>query len=293
MDQALGWYLDSIYEENTYDYNNGRLNLFLKKERCDTLYIGSSRVLHTINPSFLGPGSKVLAYQNKNICHNVALFDVIAMKGKHPRKTLVFNLDMDDLHRTSNMEMLEKVNNLKYYYYENELVQDLINRIGFQERFKLLSRVYKHNGAGWKLLSFPLHGNRPKVSENGYMPLFPTENDSLRLARSMEEDFEGLQYNVKNALTYEMIDTLIDRCEQLNIELIIINTPYYTYPKEWVKMSEEFKNYCKERNTIFLDFNLDRPDSIESARYWYDNMHMNDFGAELFSKFMKSRLYPE
>jgi hypothetical protein len=291
FDQGAGRYLDTLYLNNTNDYSNGKLNVFLNQERCDTLFIGSSRVLHTINTDLLGKKSRVLAYQNKNICHNVALFDVTALHHKHPKKTLVFNVDLDDLHRTTNQDMLEKVNNLKFYYYQSECVYDLINRLGFQERIKLLSRLYKHNGSGWKLLSNPLYGNTPKVSKSGFVPLEPTDRDSIRLARSIKEDFQGLQYERKNDLTYEMINALIDKCKELNIELILINTPYYHYPKEWIDMSREFELYCSKRGVRFIDFNILRPDGIDNAKYWYDNMHMNTRGATLFSKFLKIHLY--
>ncbi len=290
-DRGFGWYLDSCYEANHCDYDNGRLNVFLEKERCDTLFIGSSRVLHTINPEYLGPNSSVLAFQNRNICHNVALFDLIAQKKKHPKKVLIFNLDLDDLFHESDRELLEKVLHLKYYYPQNTFIRDLIHRLGFQERIKFLSSTYRHNGFGWKLLAFPANGNCSEVPKNGYAPLYPTPNDSLRLKKSLEEDFTGFDYTYKSKLTYEMIDHLITRCKKTGTELILINTPYYTYPDEWQQISAQFKNHCERKGVRFVDFNNHRLALLSDAQFWYDNMHMNDQGATEFTKHLKSVFY--
>lgn len=286
-DQLVGYYFDRLYEANRCDFNHGKVNIFLANEPCDTLFVGSSRVLHTINPTHFSPTAKVLAFQQRNICHNVAVVDLLFQHNKQPRKLLVFNLDLDDLFHTSDEDLLQKVLDLRYFYHENKLIGNLIDRLGPQERIKFLSRTYKHNGAGWKLVAFPLHQNCPEVTYTGFVPLQPTNRDHIRTVQSLMSDFKGFNYAHRNELTYEMIDHLIDLCARNNTELILINTPYFRYPKEWREISTAFKKYCANKGVQYIDFNVEHTLDLSHSMYWYDNMHLNEKGANLFSKHME------
>lgn len=289
IDQGFGLYLDHIQEQNKCDYCNGKINFFVDQEQCDTLFVGSSRVLHSIKPHLVGPKSRIIGYQNKDICHNVALYDIISSKHKNPVKTLVFNIDLDDLF-TPDQRLLERVYSLKYYYTQNDFVRSLIDRIGYEERIKFVSRLYKHNGNGWKLIARPITNNCKSISLSGYEPLIPGPLDSIRLAKSIEEDFKQLDANQKQDLIYEMIDHLKSLTDKQGIELILINAPYFTIHHDWLTASKEFGIHCEKKGIRYIDFNqMELPD-LNKRSLWYDNIHLNDDGAYIFSKIVRQTL---
>lgn len=286
LDRSIGMYMDHLYEENRCNYSNGKINAFLEQENCDTLYVGSSRILHTIRPEFLGPGNKNLSMQGKNICYLVALVDILNQEGKLPNKQLVFNFELEDLYVESDEYLLKKVYSLKYYYNKNELVRDLINRLGFQERIKFLSSTYRHNGEGWKLFSYPMAGNCEITREDGYYPLYPTVNDSIRMEKSLIEDFKPMKQKKVTPLTIEMLEKLKSICDEAGIDLQVINSKYYKLHPDLKKASKKFESICRDRNIKFHDFNMDAIPELKKKKYWFDNMHVNDEGAEIFTTYI-------
>lgn len=291
LDRGIGAYLDHLYEENRCDYSNGRINKFMDQENCDTLYLGSSRVLHMIKPELLGPNSRNLAMQHKHLYHNVALVDILKKENKLPTKVLVFNFEVEDLYMKTEHHLLDQLYSLKYYYDKNELVKRLINRKGFQERIKFLSRVYRHNGEGWKLISYPMAGNCVDPSDDGYYPLYHTELDSARLAQSLIDDFKPFDFEKLNPVALEMLDYLRDLCKKENIELKIIHGPYYKLHPELIEASKYMKAYCKKKGVSYYDYNDSTIPGLEIKDNWYDNMHLNDDGANIYTLYLKELFY--
>lgn len=291
MDQLCGVYLDSLYQENRCDYSNGKLNTYLDSTPPDTLFVGSSRVINNINPVLLGKKSKNLAFVKKHIYHNAALIDILDDQKKLPKKTLILNFEIEDLYMQSEESMLDQLYSLKYYYYKNDLVKKLIDRKGFQERIKMLSRVYRHNGEGWKLISYPLYYNCPQTDDSGYLPLFPSERDSIRLSKALIDDFKPFNFRKINPTTLGLLRGISNTCKRNNIELILITAPYYKFHKELKKGSEYFTGYAKKNGYKYIDFNKNKSPELDSRRLWYDNMHLNDDGVKVFSKYLKKELF--
>lgn len=290
LDQLGGAYLDGLYEKNQCNYSNGALNDYLANKQCDTLFVGSSRVLHMVRPSLLGPKSLNLAQQRKHLYHNTALVDILSKNNTLPKKVLVFNIELEDLHRQTHERLLEDVYSLKYYYYKNPLVGKYIRQKGWQENIKFLSSLYRHNGSGWKLITYPMEGNCARMPQDGYIPLTPTDRDSIRLFRGLAE-FEPFNFKKPNKTAYESLNTLQSICKKADIELIIINAPYYHFHEELKTTSTRFKRYCNQHGIRFIDFNDDLPKELKSPDMWYDNMHLNDHGAEIYTQRIREVLY--
>ena len=287
LDRGVGKYLDHLYEKNRCDYSNGKINAFLDQDKCDTLYMGSSRVLHLINPKIIGPNTRSLAFQRKNISFQVGLIDILRSKGKLPKTRLILNLEVEDLYNESDDKLLRKIYSLKYYYNQNDKVKELINRLGIDERIKFLSEIYRHNGEGWKLISYPMSENCVLPSLDGYHPLYPTKNDSLRMAKSLVDDFKPLKFKKINPLTLELLDYVVETCKKKSIELLIINNPYYKCHPEIQMASKKFAKYCNTNKILFVDFNNHEIEGLDEKKYWFDNMHLNDNGATIFSEYLK------
>lgn len=290
LDRALGYFLDVSYQKNTCDYSNGKLNKFLALDPVDTLILGSSRVLHMVDPELIGIGVKNLAFHQKHIYHNAVIFSLLKDADKLPNEMLVLNFEMEDLYMQYEQELLDQLYSLKYYYSKNKLAEKLINRKGYQERVKFMSHIYRHNGDGWKLLAYPMTNLCPEVKSSGYIPLLPSNKDSVRLAKSLIDDFELRNYKIINQTTIGLLEYLILTCKQDGIRLKIINGPYYKYHPEFVKASDYMRKFCSEREVEFTDFNKLIIPALNDKKLWFDNMHLNSNGAIIYTKYLKNNL---
>jgi len=293
LDQAVAYYFDDLYAANYCNYSNGEINDYIDNKSCDTLYIGSSRVLHMIVPEVLGPASMTLAKQRKHLYHNTCLVDILQTKNSLPKRLLVFNFEVEDLYLKSEERLLNGTRSLKYYYDKNDLVKRVINKIGLRERIKYLSSSYRHNGEGWRLISFPLEGNCRRYPEDGYLPLMPGENDSIRLARSLVDDFQPYNFEEISPFALELLLHVKSICEQSNIDLKIINAPYYKYHPEFVIATAYMKKFCTENDIYYQDFNESNIPELDDKAYWYDNMHLNSDGAIVYSQYLKETLFKD
>lgn len=285
LDQGIGWLLDKRYQENTCDYSNGYLNDYLRGPDYDTLYVGSSRILHSIDASELGKNTRNLARQRKHLYYNTCIIDLLSEKNKLPKKVLYLNIELEDLYGITHERLVDDVYSLKYYYGENDYVTNVIRQKGYAERLKLLSSIYRHNGDGWKLITYPLSNNCSKVPEDGYRALPPTDRDSLRLFSGIESNWKPQDYEL-NLQAFEFLNHVITICERNNIELHFVNTPYFEFPEKYRQAQKELDEFCQRKQIDFIDWNNHSIAGLENPEVWYDNMHLNSLGAEIFTHYL-------
>lgn len=289
-DQIVGVVLDKKYQANTCFYSNGEVNDYIQNKQCDTLFVGSSRVLHMIDPSILGPKSMNLAKQKKHNHYQTSIVDILAQNNKLPRKLLVLNLEGLDLFMENAPSLIDQVNSLRYYYSSNDIVKSFINKQGWNERFKLLSRTYRHNSAGLQLFTNPIENVCPEYPQKGYIPLIPTPQDSLRLAKSLTDDFKPINNQRFNHLIFDNIIHLKSLCDKKAIQLIIIDAPYYKNHPSFKKASIALQKFCKKVDVKFIDFKYEQIPGLENKSNWYDNMHTNESGSKIYTRFLKSKI---
>jgi hypothetical protein len=244
-----------------------------------------------VKPELLGPKTKNLALQHKHVYHNIALADILRQEGKLPKKMLVLNFEVEDIYMKTQGNLLNQLYSLKYYYHKNDLVKELINLKGFQERIKMLSSIYRHNGEGWKMFSYPIHNNCPTPTADGYVPLIPGPLDSARLEQSLIDDFEPFNFKTINPKVQELILYLKSTCDEERIELRIIHGPYYKLHEELKVASKRFKAFCTKHNINYIDYCEGNTAELNKKELWYDNMHLNDSGASIYTTMIKKSLY--
>ncbi len=290
IDQIVGILLDEKYQANTCFYSNGEVNDYIQNKKCDTLFVGSSRVLHMIDASLLGPNSMNLAKEQKHNHYQTSIIDILAQNNKLPRKLLVLNLEGLDLFMEYGPSLIEQVNSLSYYYSSNEIVKSYINKQGWQERIKFLSHTYRHNSIGLQLFTNPLENVCPEYPLNGYIALTPTALDSARLAKSLIDDFTPIKNQRFNKLVFENIIHIKSLCDKKSIQLIIIDAPYYKNHPSFKKASSTLQKFCEKIDVKFIDFKYEEIPGLENKLNWYDNMHTNEKGSEIYTRFLKEKI---
>jgi len=289
-DQLLGLYLEKKYKNNECFYANGEINDFIKNKNCDTLFIGSSRVLHLIDPAVIGPNCLNLAKQKKHNYYQTAIVDILEAEGKLPTRLLVLNIEIEDLFGEKREELIDQVLSLKYYYNSNKTVKGFIDEISWQERIKFISKTYRFNSYGLQLITNPFENVCPNYPKTGYIPLHPTKNDSARLAQSLIDDFKPIHSKSINTAVFQNILNIKKTCDKHEISFKVIDAPYHKVHPEYAYVSKLLSDYCDSIGVEFIDFKYMEIPGLENKTMWYDNMHTNASGSKIYSHFLKTKI---
>lgn len=289
-DQLIGYTLDKKYESNKCFFSNGEINNYIQNKNYDTLIVGSSRVLNMINPSILGPNCFNLAKQQKHNYYHTSIIDILNNNNKLPSKLLILNIEVEDLFMEKEPSLLEHVNSLSYYYNSNSFITKFINKQGWSTRIKLLSHIYRHNPNGLKLFTNPIEDVCPEYPTNGYIPLIPSDRDSARLAQSLIDDFKPIKNQKINKTILENISYVKSLCDNKGIQLLIIDAPYYKIHPAFKIASKNIADFCKNKKIKFIDFKFENIVGLENKNNWYDNMHTNEKGTQIYTEYLKKKI---
>lgn len=149
------------------------------------------------------------------------------------------NHDFDMLfqkHQTFNYYMYRIFSILKWGMYNNDLLYPLAFNI-------IKSNRYKH-----------------RFNEDGEYT-YPNLKSSI-----LSDDYEFIELNNEN----ETLNEFKILCLENNINLIIVNTPYYKKKIKWNNSDNKVKNY----STLYAN----------KPEYFYDNLHLNKIGKKEYTK---------
>lgn len=281
----IAYSLDTLYEKDYSNSPEGVLNYYLKTQKTDILLVGSSFVLNQLNPSDFGQNSFNLSRQGVHIGFNTGIIDLLDKSNKLPEKTLILHIDPDNLNYRKKDLIAANLLKLKYYYHKNSFIKENINSISTSEHLKYYLTVYRHNGHVLQLLS-NLLSNKNTISRNkGFAPLKGTDKDSLRVDNTYKRYVKNsTKYTSFNNKILYYIDHIQSICKKHNLKLIVLSTPFYKTPKNIYDCSLVLEDILRKRNIPYLNYLNDTCSAVKSKKYWYDNFHLKQSGAKIFSK---------
>jgi hypothetical protein len=123
---------------------------------------------------------------------------------------------------------------------------------------------------------------------NGYQGQDLTWNDDFIKAKAKIKEYEiGI-----DAATVQLFDDYLHECRKKGIKVILVYTPEYIEGQKFVKNREEifklFKKLSLKYDIPFWDYSND-PISFQ-IKYFYNSLHMNKKGAELFTNELTNAL---
>jgi hypothetical protein len=290
VDRGLAWYMDSKYEQNFNHYTNGHINHYLKFGNCDTLLLGSSRVLDNLDPTIFGPRTYNLSQAQKHIGWFAALADLMKGKGRFPMKLLLVNIEPEDFSRNGGYDLLADIHYLKYYYDQNDFIRKEIKSASQTEWLKYLSALYRHNGEGMLLLTNPLQNIGFHAENRGYIPIQKDEYDSARVMETISFTEKPYDPDFTHVAAFRYLAHLVKICKSRNVQLVIITAPYYrpsTYSK---KSAQLLQTFLAKKGIRYLNYLEKKLGDLQQLKYWHDNKHFNAEGAHFFSRLVKQDL---
>ncbi len=289
-DRLIGKYMDHLYEKNYMHYTNGHLNYYIQKEHCDTLLLGSSRVLDNINPEIFGPKTFSIAQAQKHVGWFAAIVHLLETSHKLPRKLLILQLEPEDFDKNNPLNLNADIHYLKQYYDRDIFIQKEISKHSYFEKFKYLSSCFRYNGEGFLLLTNPYQHIGFLPEHRGYVPIPPTSQDSMRIATTATHFPSNKPINCsrKDALFY--FEKIRSICKKNKIQLIVVTTPYFQTDTYFIKTADCFTSYLSKRNITYLNHLKCSASWMKERKYWFDNMHFNSLGASRYSTFLKKEI---
>lgn len=254
--------------------------------KLDTLVIGSSHALRSIKPTVLNEKLNTKAYNLSSPLMSMYGRYVMLEKeiNRNPIKTVYFEisynaltLDRKTLGLEGDLYVLGRFDNAfeRINFFKNAFTTD--------EYKKVLSDVIVRSRN-----SFFTHNTIKQYETFGYLPM-PSNNQLLSdETKEKIKNTKLLDTKIKEeSLNY--FDKIIKLCKRNNIRVILVVTPVTEKMiLEYNNLDDIFSQYidlAKEYNCEYYDFNLDknRVKLYSEETSFYDNTHMSDSGAEVFS----------
>ena len=254
--------------------------------KLDTLVIGSSHALRSIKPTVLNEKLNTKAYNLSSPLMSMYGRYVMLEKeiNRNPIKTVYLEISYNAL--TLNRKTLGLEGDL----YVLGRFDNVFERINFftnaftpDEYRKVLSDIIVRSKN-----SFSIHNTIEQYKTFGYLSM-PSNNQLLSdEVKEKVKNTKVLDTKIKEeSLNY--FDKIIKLCKNNDIRVIFVVTPVTERMiLEYSNLDDIFSQYidlAKEYNCEYYDFNLDKHRKLlySEESSFYDNTHMSDSGAAIFS----------
>lgn len=254
--------------------------------KLDTLVIGSSHALRSIKPTVLNEKLNTKAYNLSSPLMSMYGRYVMLEKeiNRNPIKTVyleisynALTLDRKTLGLEGDLYVLGRFDNVF------ERINFFTNAFPPDEYRKVLSDIIVRSKN-----SFSIHNTIEQYKTFGYLSM-PSNNQLLSdEVKEKVKNTKVLDTKIKEeSLNY--FDKIIKLCKNNDIRVIFVVTPVTERMiLEYSNLDDIFSQYidlAKEYNCEYYDFNLDkhRKKLYSEESSFYDNTHMSDSGAEIFS----------
>ena len=270
IDYGFGLVCDYL-RDHTRGGFSGNVYYICEKSSEDIIMMGSSRMRHHYVPQVFEDSLRMSCYNagidGNGIILSYGFLEMILER--YTPKMIVYDVTVFDMFMDDNTKYL---GGLKAFY-DKAGISDIFKDVDPKEPWKMISSLYRYNSDFLGLLGDNIH---PIQSfEKGYWPINKVMD--YEPAQPLSEDKRAL-----DSLKLNYVDKFIHLAKENNVQLFFVVSPTYWgeyYPKEHISVKE----ICEKENIPFLNYYYDE-ELCSSKDYWGDATHLNDIGANVFSK---------
>ena len=288
IDRGIAFKMDSLYQNNYCANSGGGLNYYLKFQKADTLFIGSSRVKTMIISDVIGKNVLNITANGKHFYYQASVIHLLEQYNKLPKKMIVLNLEAEDIYKECESELINEVFYLKYYYDKNAFVKNVIDSKSPFEKYKFLMSSYKFNGENFLLFTNQFQ-HICDDNHNSYQLLKPKKSDSSKVINAIKEN-NKLKSKEVNSHFFEILKSIDTLCKRDKIKLVILYGPHYVYLKRHESASLIMQGFCKKNRISYLDFNTKKTTQFKNIHCWSDILHLNKDAALVYTKLIEEEL---
>lgn len=300
LNYLLGFYL------KTYEYTdlkeNGRFfppyrwtDYKALEDSIDVLVLGSSHAYRSYSPEtieFNLSGSKQLFNFGSSAQSPLTGYYVLNEVLKKHRPKLII-LDIYAVVFTTSSQLKNGRYNLLSMPLENNKLAFFFDGFLPKEQLSLLffpSYTYKNHFKAKinKLLGRPfLPKKKGTYVGKGYVKNSDTLSTE-KLKNSNQFDHFDIKLDQISAKNIDYARKIVEKAREAGIPVVFITSPIPEISvgkiKNYRKISAYFSAFAKGVNVPYYDFNIDRIPAIKDEYHYYDDDHLNEAGANIFSK---------
>lgn len=251
-------------------------------EQCDEdiIMMGSSRMQHHYVPQIFEDSLGMNCY-NAGMDGNGILLSYGFLKmilERYTPKIIIYDVSGFDMYVDDNTKYLDFMK--PYYFNEHESVAGIFDDVDAMERWKMCSSLYRYNSKLLQFIGDNIHST--STLEKGYDPIYRTMNYDPQIPKdeNREREVDSLKMNY--------LIKFIDLAREHNVKLFFAASPTY-FGELKAADNAPIKKLNEEMNLCFMDYYYDSL-LCSSKEYWSDGTHMNDKGAQEYTKVFVSRL---
>lgn len=271
-DQFIGSLLQKLY----FTSNSNsllKINYSIDSTSQAILIYGSSRAQSHYNTDTIinhtgiscyncGVGGQGLAF---------SLIQISEMLKRHKPELILLDISPNILfdYRSN-----EKLNILMPYYERDSLIQKILTADSKLEKIKYCSSIYPYNGSILPILKSIFC--RDIDNNKGFIPLIGQIDTS-----DLKIDFY-----IQTKIPYEQIYYLLhilETCEEKKVRIKLVVSPIFRKSNDEEIILTQIKEIAVKNRIDFIDYSSDSSFSAKPELFM-DNLHLNSFGAALFSK---------
>ncbi len=244
-----------------------------KESNEEVLIMGSSRASHHYVPQIIEDSLGLKCFNAGQDGNGIILqygrWKMISER--HTPKLIVYDVTPNfDVALNDNMTYVDRLKPFS----GNSAVKDYISAIFPLERIKLFSHMYRYNYKFLEIMSDCAAGN---VIQDGYAPLYglirqEIVNQDMQSKTNIKEDDVKLHY----------LEKLLEETSQKGTKVVLVLSPSYRGAQSDKVAISAMKDVALRHDVLFLDYSNDSICNEESL--FYDSAHLNDDGAQLFTR---------
>jgi len=287
---AIDFILGAIFGNMLKNQTDGRfykIAYSLDKSKEDIIIIGSSRAETNYNPKLIGKELNMSCWNSGRGGQGIIFFTCIAeeiMKRFSP-KIILLNMDPNGLEDPLDYDRLSI---LRPFAKNHTEIKKYLNRQDSFEKYKLMSNIYSYNSMMFYFLRPYFVKNKDgNSSDMGWKPREGEISETL-----LSQNKPGTNPGQKEYLNMDAIDYLnliIETAKKKHVNLIISISPNFYPPQKETATISYVKNLCKEKRINLINFTNDTS-LVEKKKYFVDLYHLNEVGANVFSKLLSKKL---
>lgn len=244
-----------------------------KKCNDDVLIFGSSRANHHYNPLVLEDSLNMSVYNCGTDGNGIILQygRLLMITNRYAPKLILYDVvPKYDIESNDNMKYLY---HLKPFYDEPG-VAPLFSMVNENERYKMLSYMYRYNSRFVQVLSDYVYPQQSVI--NGYNPMYGIMDYEPDATGSQKSYIEGV-----DALKLECFKNFIVLCKKKQISLILMVSPLYKGTS--IGYLQPIEDLARQMNVPLYNHSDDIR-FCNKKNFFNDASHLNNEGASAFTK---------
>ncbi len=280
IDIALGKALEHFYFKMKSGQSS-RITYAMSQTNEDVMVFGSSRANHHYVTTLLEDSLQATAY-NAGIDGQGILFQyslLKAMQSRYQPKIIILDLNPDGLEEAS--IYYDRLYVLLPYYKKFKEIQPIVNVRSPYEYLKTMSTLYRYNYFILPILYNNILNKTDKEDIKGYEPLYK----NINIAKLKNEQKKTLPLD---SIKVSNFKSFIQDANRNNCKVFVYISPIFKI-NEPTPTIEIVKEICNKEGVYFRDYSS-HPLFKESTRYFHDFNHLNNSGAEVYSRIVSSEI---